>query len=58
MDMPSDNEENQSLAEWKMQRRKEFRENIDLNHDGKVTREELLVSSMFFNLILQNGKKN
>lgn len=43
VDMPSDNEENQSLAEWKMQRRREFRENIDLNQDGKVTREELLV---------------
>lgn len=42
-DMPSDNEENQSLAEWKMQRRKEFRDNIDMNRDGKVTREELLM---------------
>lgn len=47
-DMPSDNDD---YKDWTAQRRREFRENIDINHDGKVTREELLVSC-FSNIAL------
>ncbi|XP_035214389.1 45 kDa calcium-binding protein-like isoform X2 [Stegodyphus dumicola] len=43
VEMPDPDETNQSLAEWKQQRTREFRDTIDLNRDGKVTREELLM---------------
>ncbi|KFM70938.1 calcium-binding protein, partial [Stegodyphus mimosarum] len=43
VEMPDPDETNQSLAEWKQQRTREFRDTIDLNHDGRVSREELLM---------------
>jgi hypothetical protein len=30
-------------AKWLDERRKEFRNTIDINHDGKVSRDELMV---------------
>ena len=31
---------------WIEERRKEFRNTIDINHDGKVSRDELMVSEL------------
>ncbi|XP_055945378.1 45 kDa calcium-binding protein-like [Argiope bruennichi] len=42
-EMPDPDETNHSASDWKQERIREFRENIDLNQDGKVSREELLM---------------
>ncbi|XP_067144509.1 45 kDa calcium-binding protein [Centruroides vittatus] len=43
MSMPMEETSKMSEKEWKRQRLKEFREVIDINHDGKVNRQELLM---------------
>lgn len=43
MSMPMEETSKISEKEWKEQRRKEFREVIDMNRDGKVNRQELLM---------------
>lgn len=40
-----DEEQKKADKEWQEERRKEFNEQIDSNHDGIVTLEELLVIS-------------
>jgi hypothetical protein len=43
----------ETLTQGENERRKEFRDIIDKNHDGKADRKELLVREL--NNIIQNG---
>ena len=41
-------EETEVDRHWQKQRAKEFRNAIDLDHDGKVNKQELLVSTQLY----------